>query len=94
MKAYRVVTDEPIGVAVGFKPSDELLAEIGAEIDELDVVKDDGSNGIPWHVGEGTEIEIRDVELEDGMKQGLMPLGMELEIWRSEEEMQASFEEE
>lgn len=39
MKAYRVITDEPMGICVGFKPEKWVT-------DEFDVVSDDGGSNV------------------------------------------------
>lgn len=86
---FLVLADEPVGVAVGFRPSEKALAAIRGELDEQwTLVEDDGSYGTPF-LADSTQndVVIRDVELYDGIEEGLTPLGMDLSVWRSEEEM-------
>jgi len=85
---YRIITDEPQGICVGFKPSQSALDSIRAETDEWNLVSDDGSHGTPFLTGNGNDIAIIDVEIDDqSIPEGYIPLGMDMYVWRSEKEM-------
>jgi hypothetical protein len=87
-KIYRVITDEPVGICVGFAPSKEALEKVNAEVDEWPLASDDGSNGTPFLTGSGNDVAILDVEIDDpNVPEEYSPLGMDLAVWRSEEEM-------
>ncbi len=90
-KIYRVITDEPQGVAVGFIPSQDALDQLGAAMDEWDLVGDDGSDdGDPILTGNKNDVIVRsesqrltDEEREAGMSE----LGMDMRLWRDEASM-------
>jgi hypothetical protein len=86
---YRVITDEPQGICVGFKPSDAALAQVNAEIDEWTLVGDDGSDGIPFLVDplNANGVAISNISIVEGIQKGWSPLGMDMSVWRSEQEM-------
>jgi hypothetical protein len=60
MKAYRVTTDEPQGVCIGFKPA-------LTECDEFDLLCDNGGDFV--HIGDGT---LRINRLPEGAEPDLM----------------------
>ena len=91
---YRLSTGEPNGVCVGFKPSEKALQFLNAEIDEWDLVEDDGStensHGCPvsvWLTDTANDVAIADISYDESVKRGWSPLGPDLFIWRSESEM-------
>lgn len=91
-KIYRVITDEPQGVAVGFKPSDEALEQLHAEVDEWDLVEDDKSpDAMPMldlqMGGNNVRILSKGKVPAENWGETLSPLGQDLYIWRSEQEM-------
>jgi hypothetical protein len=93
---YRVITDEPQGVCVGFKPSQSLLDQIGGDIDEWNLVADDGSEsdlenetGVIYFpsADSGNDVAIRFEPLtQEELNQGISPLGPDLYIWRNEKD--------
>jgi hypothetical protein len=87
-KVQRIITDEPIGVAVGFRLTPEELEELGVEADEWDLVSDDGGlESEPVLLGDGNEISIRPFPSQQELDQGITPLGQDLAVWRSKEEL-------
>ena len=90
---HLVVTDEPQGVAVGFRPSDEALDRVNGVLDSQWVlVADDGSDDAdPVLVGPGNEVELRSggahALTQEELDAGIVPLGMDLLVWRDEESM-------
>jgi hypothetical protein len=92
-KAYRVTTDEPQGLCVGFRPSDELLEQLGAEVDEWDVGEDDGSDGAtPYVDGATGSLIIVDLDVDrwaadPALMERMSPLGQDLSVWRDEQEV-------
>src|SRR5687768_6447666 len=82
MKAYRVITDAPQGVCIGFRPSEEALEAIGGDVDEWNVAEDDGSetdgseDAFVWLLpGDGDRISIKRMEFEKAAAQDILPLG-------------------
>lgn len=91
-KIYRVITDEPQGVAVGFKPSDEALGQLNAEVDEWDLVEDDGSPNAVAVLdlvmgGNNVRLLSENKMPPDGWGDKFAPMGPDLSVWRSEQEM-------
>jgi hypothetical protein len=96
---YRLITDEPQGVCVGFRPPQELLDEMSAELDESwRLVADDrwGSDtdtdtalGVVVLVNSSKNDVIirRDPLTNEERSQGMSELGPDLYIWRSEDEL-------
>lgn len=84
-----VIGDEPVGVTVGFRLSPEELESIGATADEQWIlVSDDGQDdSIPVLTGKGNEIAIRPYPTQEELDSGLIPLGQDLVVWRSKQEM-------
>lgn len=89
-KIYRVITDSPMGVAVGFKPSDESLGKMNAEVDsEWDLVSDDGSDdGHVLFTGDkhGSVMIREQYPTQEELNAGIIPLGPDLHIFRSQQE--------
>lgn len=92
MQFFRVITDEPLGVAIGFEPSPALLDRFGAELDEgWKLVSDDGTTELDpgecavW-LSEPTkgEVTIARLDWEAACERGWTPLGPDLTIWRDE----------
>lgn len=79
----------PVGVCVGFKPSDEAVNNLVLLFDEWNLVSDDGSYGTPYLVNsDGNDVAILDLEIDDpNVPEGYSPLGMDLVVWRTEAEM-------
>ena len=85
----RIITDEPVGVLVGFRMSDEELEALGAEADEWGLVFDDGGkDSIPvlldWTKN---DVAIRPRPVQEELDAGLSPLGMDLVVFRSRDEL-------
>jgi hypothetical protein len=95
---YRLVSDEPIGFCIGFKPSDEFLEENGFDADEWTLTSDSGGSDIfgsedgPTVVfdgNEGNSVKIIDhYPSQQEIEAGQHPVGPEMSIWRSEDELQ------
>ena len=93
---YRVITDEPQGVCVGFEPSQELLDKINGVTDEFNLIADDGSEsnfenmtGIVYFPGSdsGNDVAIRhDFMTQEELDKGMSPLGPDMMIWRTPED--------
>ncbi len=90
-KIYRVTTDEPVGVCVGFKPSDEWLENMNAELDEWDLGEDDKSQDAAPFLRDQQENVVDLLSAKEHWTEGggfdRTPLGMELLVWRSEQDM-------
>lgn len=90
---HMVITDAPVGVAVGFVPSQEALDTIGGGIDsQWELVDDDGSDDAdPILVGPKNEVILRSESqqplTDDEREAGILPLGMDMLVWRDEASM-------
>jgi len=92
MKAYRVIVDEPLGVAVGFVPTPISINGVNypdsISFDEYDVVGDDGGNAV--FTSDSGDLVIRGNW--NGVVPPVAPPGFsypepsDLLIWRSPEE--------
>lgn len=83
MRIQRLVTDEPQGVLVGFRLTDAEAEALGGFVDEWDVEADDGgADSVPVWTADG-RLEIRPEPTPDEMAEGVVPLGPDLEVWRS-----------
>ena len=108
MKVQRIITDEPIGICVGFTLTDEELEEIGAYAEFWWLEEDDKKvDSEPVFVfdpyGEykappdgsdclGVISIVPVIPHEEWEDAGYVPFGMDLEVWRSEEVFKEDFE--
>lgn len=103
MIIYRIITDEPLGFAVGFKPDQASIekktngADFPFELDEWELVEDDGSGsaedgdaGYVLFRGDTTvnKVMIRSIfPTQLELDNGIMPVGPDMLIFRSEDEL-------
>lgn len=86
-KVQRIITDEPQGIAVGFHLSDDELGQLGATVDEWDLVSDDGGlDSIPVLI-DNDKISIRPYPSQEEISNGIRPLGPDMHVWRSKQEV-------
>jgi hypothetical protein len=102
MRAQRIITDEPEGVCVGFELSKEELDEFGLSADLWQIQSDNGGeNDVPEIHDVGCSgidpscvgvISLRE-EPEDWQAASFIPLGPDMEVWRSREQFDEWLEE-
>ncbi len=95
-KIFRIMADEPLGFCVGWAPSPALLDELDADVDEWELVEDDGSDGFVLFArgGTGNEVILREAEpTQEELDAGMVPVGPDMLVWRDEASLRKTLEE-